>query len=127
MALALAGPEGPLPLSVLLTEGGLFSVGPAHYSTRMTGMAVLVTFALLSVSVFTMHRIYWAVLREHAQAGGSIEVESPWLVRGLRLDVLVLALVVAMLCFVFYKLGLVLIALATLALAWRGSRVLRPD
>ncbi|MEM1418881.1 MAG: serine/threonine-protein kinase, partial [Myxococcota bacterium] len=77
MALELGGSGGPVPLAELFADGGLFALGPAHYSTRMTALALVCSLALLSLGALMLHRVYWAALREHGPVG--TDTPSPWL------------------------------------------------
>ncbi|MEO0323077.1 MAG: serine/threonine-protein kinase [Myxococcota bacterium] len=125
MALEMGEAAGPVSWAVLFGEGGLLWLGPAHYSTRMTALAVVCTLALLSLGLLAVHRVYWAAAREHAEGGA--DAPSPWLVPGLRLDVLFGLNVLAVACFVFFKLGLLFLVGVFVALLSRAGRVLSPN
>lgn len=123
IALQVGGQNGPVPLGELLTSGSVFAVGPAHYSTRMTTVALVTTAFLCFTTIYGLHRVYW----DAGEETGIGQPRSPWLVPGVRLRGLAMALLVMVLSFVFFKLApFVIVALCVYAGA-RASRALSPN
>ncbi len=114
----------PVDLSTVLFSGSLFEIGPSHYSIQMTVIACATTLTIGGLLVYWTHRAYWLTARGR-RAGAS--PPSPWLLPHVPLPALVAVLVAAQASFVFFRVGLGVLAVLAVVLVVRMGRALSPE
>ncbi len=109
-------------LQTVLFSGSWFDVGVSHYSIQMAIIACATTLTMAGLMVYWLHRAYWAtVLRSRTEG------TAPWLLPHFPLPALVGALMLAQVCFVFFKFSMVVLALLVVVIVYRMGRALSPS